>query len=54
MPNFQVLVRAAGAPSTLALHVDSSECAVDVVEKYANATGKVYNNFRNVSDIVFL
>jgi hypothetical protein len=52
MTPFQVLVRAAGAPTTLALDVESSETAAEVVEKYAHATGKVYNNFRNVRQAV--
>lgn len=52
MPPFQVLVRAAGASSTLALHVESSETAAEVVEKYAFATGRVCTNLRNVSKIV--
>lgn len=47
MASFQVLVRAAGAPSTLALNVESSETASQVVEKYAHATGRLSNNFRN-------
>jgi prophage tail gpP-like protein len=49
MAPFQVLVRAAGAPSTVALNVECSETAAQVVEKYARATGRIYNNFRNVS-----
>lgn len=49
MAPFQVLVRAAGGPSTLALNVECTETAAQVVEKYARATGRVYNNFRNVS-----
>lgn len=54
MASFQVLVRAAGAPSTLALNVESSETASQVVEKYAHATGRLSNNFRNVSPAVSL
>jgi hypothetical protein len=50
MSQFQVLVRAAGAPNILALNVESSETAAEVVEKYACATGeRVHNNNRNVS-----
>jgi hypothetical protein len=49
MTQFQVLVKAIDAPNTLALNVESSCTPSEVVEKYQHATGRMYNNFRNVS-----
>lgn len=49
MGKFQVLVKVAGAPRTLALSVESSETATDVLKRYADAMGVCPDFSKHVS-----